>query len=251
MALLLRYGIYVIPLLQIGCMIHAYRTGRPYYWFWLILFFPPIGAIAYFVLEILPGVRWDQLFDDNLGFLTFFKKRRLAKLADQAEFSPTVENRMAYAQELSRQKRHEEAATELKGCLVEPHRDDPVILLALCRTLESAGRWQEVLETVHLFRPTDYQKAESILKHLSAVALDNLDHRDEAEKLYRELLPGWPGEEVRCRLARILDETGNHSGEVRHLLEETVNNARRGTSHYRATNSLWISFARRKLKALS
>jgi hypothetical protein len=248
MAALYRYGIYLIPLLQIVCLLHAHRTGRPYNWFWFIMLFPPFGPLAYIVMEILPGTNWDRLIDENLGFLTFFKKRRLERLADQAEFSPTVDNRMAYAEELARQYRHNEAIEEIRGCLTGPMKDDPHLLMTLARVLNEAGRWQEVLETAHAFHPKDYQKHETALKHLSAIALENLDQEDDAERLYRELLPGWPGEEVRCRLANLLHTRGGHETEVRKMLEEIMTHSRRGTSHYRTTNSRWITYARQKLK---
>src|SRR5258708_25409091 len=48
------YGL--ILLAQIACMIHAGRTGRPYYWFLIILFAPGLGILAYLPLEVLPGL---------------------------------------------------------------------------------------------------------------------------------------------------------------------------------------------------
>lgn len=248
MIALYRYGIYLLPLLQIACMIHAHRTGRPYNWFWFILLFPPFGAIAYIIMEVLPGTNWDRLIDENLGFLTYFKKRRLERLADQAEFSPTVDNRMAYGEELARQHRYDEAIEQVRDCLSGAMKDDPHILLALARLYDEAGRWQEVLDTIHRFKPEDYQKAETPLKHLCAVALDNLEHNEDAERLYRELLPVWPGEEVRCRLAHLLLTRGGHESEARKLLEEIMTHSRRGSSHFRTLNRHWIAFARQKLK---
>ena len=48
------YGL--ILLAQIACMIHAGRTGRPYYWFLIILFAPGLGILAYLAVELLPGL---------------------------------------------------------------------------------------------------------------------------------------------------------------------------------------------------
>ena len=46
---MLSYGL--ILFVQIACLIHAGRTGRPYFWFMIILFVPGLGIIAYLVVE--------------------------------------------------------------------------------------------------------------------------------------------------------------------------------------------------------
>jgi hypothetical protein len=51
---MLSYGL--ILLLQIVCLIHAGRTGRPYFWFMIILFVPGLGILAYLAVEVIPGL---------------------------------------------------------------------------------------------------------------------------------------------------------------------------------------------------
>src|SRR5437762_4410577 len=41
-------------LLQILCAVHVMKTGRPYYWIFIVMFVPMVGMIAYFIVEILP-----------------------------------------------------------------------------------------------------------------------------------------------------------------------------------------------------
>ncbi|HNB28949.1 MAG TPA: hypothetical protein PLR41_18410, partial [Alphaproteobacteria bacterium] len=50
----------VILLLQISVIIHAMKTGRPYYWIFIIMAFPVIGCLIYFVVELLPGSRQER-----------------------------------------------------------------------------------------------------------------------------------------------------------------------------------------------
>ena len=45
----------LIPAAQIFFIIHAARTGRPYYWLMIIFFIPMFGILAYIVFELLPG----------------------------------------------------------------------------------------------------------------------------------------------------------------------------------------------------
>ncbi len=43
------YGFFfpIIIMLQVVCLLHAYRNGSDQKWYWLILFYPIIGSIIY------------------------------------------------------------------------------------------------------------------------------------------------------------------------------------------------------------
>lgn len=38
-------------------IVHAVKTGRPYYWIWIIFAMPVLGAAAYFIVEMRPTLR--------------------------------------------------------------------------------------------------------------------------------------------------------------------------------------------------
>ena len=42
---------------QIVCLVHVFKTGRPYWWFWVILLGSVVGCTVYFIVEILPDLR--------------------------------------------------------------------------------------------------------------------------------------------------------------------------------------------------
>ena len=44
--------------LQLGCIIHAFKTGKPYYWIWFLFIAPGLAGAAYLFLEIQPRVAW-------------------------------------------------------------------------------------------------------------------------------------------------------------------------------------------------
>src|SRR5258708_34023132 len=91
------YGL--ILLAQIACMIHAGRTGRPYYWFLIILFAPGLGILAYLAVELLPGLLRGraaaQLSETVTGGLD--PTRQFRALADAVETVPSVAKLMALA----------------------------------------------------------------------------------------------------------------------------------------------------------
>ena len=43
-------------ILQIGCVVHVVRTGRPMYWIFLLFIGSYIAIAAYLIAEVLPGL---------------------------------------------------------------------------------------------------------------------------------------------------------------------------------------------------
>jgi hypothetical protein len=50
----------IVVLLQLTVVYHAFKTRRPYYWIFVIMAFPIMGALIYFLVEILPGSRSER-----------------------------------------------------------------------------------------------------------------------------------------------------------------------------------------------
>lgn len=85
---------------QVLFALHAYRTGRDRSWIYIILIFPTVGALIYFLAEVLPGI-WHGPDGKKLR-QTFGKKMDPNKEFRDAEYAfksaPTVVNRIALAQ---------------------------------------------------------------------------------------------------------------------------------------------------------
>src|SRR5882724_23341 len=83
----------ILWVVQIALIIHVYRTGRPYWWIWLLFSLPVIGGVAYLLIEVMPDVRSPR------GFFHGLKPRkwRIADLRRELEDSETVENRLGLA----------------------------------------------------------------------------------------------------------------------------------------------------------
>src|ERR1700730_18376881 len=106
---MLSYGL--ILLLQIACLIHAGRTGRPYFWFMIILFVPGLGILAYLAVEVIPGLlrgraaaRLSQTVSAGLD-----STRQYREFAQAVETLPSVANLRALADECMRLGHYDEA----------------------------------------------------------------------------------------------------------------------------------------------
>src|SRR6185436_14434285 len=84
---------YITVTLQIICVIHCIRNRSQTYWFFLIIFIPIVGCIAYIFLEMLRG---KNMADMNLSGL-FASRPSIKKLEDNLHFSDTFNNRVMLA----------------------------------------------------------------------------------------------------------------------------------------------------------
>ncbi|EPR74948.1 putative membrane protein [Winogradskyella psychrotolerans RS-3] len=43
---------YLLIIVQVFCLYHAYKNRKPYYWYFLIFFIPAIGSLIYIITQI-------------------------------------------------------------------------------------------------------------------------------------------------------------------------------------------------------
>ena len=237
----------LIPLLQIICVVHVVRTGRPFMWIYILLFLPGLGVAAYVVVEILPG--WfgsrtaRNLQSSAVGALD--PGRELRRRRQALEEADTIDNRRLLAESLVAARQHGEALELYRGSLTGIHADDPGMLLGMARAAYGVGDYALARSTVLELGETNprYQPVEAQLLH--AMALEALGRDDEAAADYAALVTHAPGEEVRCRYALLLQRKGDRST-AKTLFAEILARSRRAPRHYRRQQSEWIDIARRE-----
>jgi hypothetical protein len=89
---------------QVLMIIHFFRTRPEYYWFFVILFLGPLGSLAYFVIEVVPGLRAELPVIDR-----FKRKRRQQWLEGMVAETPTQEACSDLAKIYAGGRRHQEA----------------------------------------------------------------------------------------------------------------------------------------------
>ena len=47
----------IVVLIQFCFAFHVLKTGRPYWWIFIIMGFPVMGCIIYYFIEVFPGSR--------------------------------------------------------------------------------------------------------------------------------------------------------------------------------------------------
>jgi hypothetical protein len=236
----------VVVVIQIACVIHVLKTGRPYWWLWIIFAVPLIGVAAYIYLEIRPT--WGKL--DLESILWKFKSRseRIAILEARLEESSTVKNRLALAGELHEAGLFDRECQVLADGLRGAFKDDVTLLLKLAEAHLEAGRAaeaQQIVEQVVPPRSPDVQLQHALLK---ARTLARLGNHAEAEQMLKELIARKKSEAPRYYYAEFL-LSGQCRSEAIPILQDILRQYRRGTPVWRFQEKRWFYAARKLLKS--
>ncbi len=238
----------LLLVLQLTCVVHAVKTGRAYYWLWIILFMPGIGSLAYFIVELLPSQSTGSAVKKaGEGLIAIVNPGRpLRQLEEELDLCDNVKNRQALARGYMNAGRHDEAINLYQKCLTGVFKDDPAVLLELAYAYFLCQRFAEAKETIERLtgvHPGFHQEERQLLL---ARTCEETDDVKEALEVYRTMLKSSSGEEVRCRYALLLDRTGEHR-QAFELFSEVLIRARRSPRYYRRAQKQWIKLAKQYL----
>ena len=231
---------------QVVLIIHCVKTGRNQIWIWVLALLSIPGAIAYIAVELLPDLlgnrRTKRAVRDVKGVLD--PERELRKAERVALVSGDVASRQRYAEELSKQGRHAEAADVYRTLLTSLYETDPSLMLGLARaqfdSADAAGA-KETLEALIAANP-DFKSADGHL--LFARAVEATGDADKALEEYRVLADYFPGGEAAVRYARLLSQQGR-ADDARRVLRELVDRMSLAPPHVRKAQQAWLSEAER------
>jgi hypothetical protein len=234
----------VLPLIAI---VHLLRTGRDMRWLFLIIFLPLVGAIAYFVIEILPSFtqspsarravsRARRSIDPNRG---------LREGALDYERSQNVETASRLADELTKAGRYDEAIKVCEDARTGLFEDDPKILLALAGSQFAGARYTDAVATLDYLREKNpgLRSAEGHL--IYARALEEGGETQRALEEYSALAGYYPGAEARVRQALLYKKVGERA-KAAELFAAILEDARLAPKHFRRSQREWIEIAERE-----
>lgn len=242
------YGFYgwgsAILVFQIVCIVHAVRNNNSG-WIWIILFFPVVGCIVYLATEVRGVGRGGRQLAGKLVDAVQ-PSRKLEALRAQLEHAPTVNNRLALAEECVRHKQYDEALAlyETSGT----HENDPEVLKQRAICLFEMGNASRAMETLdHLFE-VDPRSRTATTRLLYARVTEAMGDSDATLAAYEDARRGAIGDEARCRQAGALEAAGR-TEEARAIYARIVKEAGHADGRYRRENREWIAIAKAKIAA--
>jgi len=246
------YGLIIGLIIEVALIAHCLRTGRNALWIVVIVLLPPLGWLAYAIVELLPG-----LFGGAGTTRAWGGMRRaldpgadLRRYETEMQRSGDVASRQHYADALIAHGRAEEAIAVYRQALTGLYESDPNLLWGLARAqfaAGAAGAARATLETVRAQNP-QFPSPEAHLLYARALEADGDSTRALQE--YAAVMRSFAGAEAPLRYAQLLRATGQIS-EAQRVLKELLDNARIAPRYYRRMQRQWLVMAEHELSALS
>jgi hypothetical protein len=235
----------IVFVAQVACIIHVIRTGRPYWWIWLIFGIPLVGLAAYLYLEVRPTL--GKLGIESLLWRLRSAKERIAIRRAQLEESSTVRNRLALADELHDAGRFDDECDVLADGLRGAFKDDATLLMRLAQAhleADRAARAEEIVSKTVPERSADSQQQFALLK---ARIQARTGRGAEAERTFEEMGAKRKSEAPRYYYAEYLLRQGRRDEAIA-ILRDILLQYRRGTVVWRFQERKWYYAAKKLLK---
>ena len=218
----------VIILLQITVLFHAMKTGRPYYWIFIIMGFPVLGCLVYFLVEVLPGSRSERnlkKFGNDIA-KAMNPDREMKRRAEELAICGSVENKLKLAEELVERGMFDEAIPLFEGAREGQYLYAPDLLYGLARARFFNGDYLEarkLLGELQTHAPRYYAQEVALMKARAAAKFGD---RSTALMEIESLLETFVGLEARYRYAELLYED-NKQARAKAELERVIDHAKR------------------------
>ncbi len=227
--------------LQLLFVMHAIRTGRDRYWIWIIIFFPGIGCIIYFLCECAPEILVNVRQNRNRK-----RQQSIEYLEDQLAHSPSVINRKKLAEAYVNSGRFDEAIALYLKSLDGIYSDDPAILEGLSCAYFFKGDYENAKIHLHKWREIQTSRGNTQFDLLLARAYEESGELDRALQSYATLSKTYPGEEVRCRQGLLLKKLGRRD-EADQVFQTILQSEKVAPAHYLKAQQNWIKIARSEM----
>lgn len=174
---------------QIYFGIHAVRTGRTW-WLFIILFFPGLGCLIYFLAEYLPEMRAGTRAKVVAGKVahtvthTLDPGREIRDLEARVKITPSFANRHALADAYLAAGRFDDAIARYTENTQGVHAADPATMRGLAHAWYAKGDMVAAREYIEKWRTRRESSLAGEMDLLYAKVLENLGEIDAATTEY-------------------------------------------------------------------
>jgi hypothetical protein len=242
----------IVLLIQFCFAFHALKTGRPYWWLFVIMGFPVMGCVIYYFVEVFPRTRESAKAEraiskavSNLSRAIDPEKEMRQRIAE-AELNPSIDNKIALARECVVSGMPGEAVKLYRSCLEGAFARDPNIRFGLLEAEIGAGEYTAARAAAEALLRENAGFKDGDVRLFLARALERSGDVNAAEGAYADAVKVFRGEEARYRYAAMLKSLGQ-SERANALFRELIKNAERSPRFYKDAQSEWIKAAKRDL----
>jgi hypothetical protein len=237
----------LVILIQFSFAFHALKTGRPYWWIFIIMGFPVMGCLIYYLVEVFPNSREQRKV--NRAARKFAKILQphadLKRRAEELEICGSIENKMALAEECMSNEMYAEAYMLYESCLTGAYRTDGAILFGLARAAVEHRDWGNASGALARLKAEAPKTRPQEVRLLEARVLEGRGENDAALAVYRDLIPVFVGLEARYRYGEMLARLGQHEA-ASHMFNEVISHSKRFASSLE-DEQRWANAARQAI----
>ena len=237
----------IVVLIQFCFAFHVLKTGRPYWWIFIIMGFPVMGCIIYYFIEVFPGSREHRQANKAVRNIAraLQPDADLKRRAEELEICGSVDNKIALAAECMTHRMYAEAIKLYESCLGGAWASDGTILFGLARAAVEAGDWGKAGSAIARLKADAPKTRPLEVRLLEARILEGRGESDAAIAIFREIVPAFVGLEARYRYGDLLLRLGKQEAAME-MFNEVVKHAKRFTSSLEEEEQ-WASAARRAI----
>jgi hypothetical protein len=249
----LSYFIWILTIcVQIGLIVHVIRTGRPWFWVFVLFFAPLIGSAVYFFVEVLPGLSGNPNARNTMRRIrkTLDPRADIRKLEKKHQLSGSVDAARHLAGELIANEHYAEAVEHYQGALTGMYKNDPDLLLGLAEAQFGNKEYapsKDTLERLAAENP-DFRSAKGHL--LYSRALEHCEELTRALEEYEAVSGYYAGAEAKYRFANLLEQE-NQTARALEIYQDILLTADVAPRHFRKAQSVWISKSKDGVKRLA
>ena len=221
----------IVLLIQFCFVYHALKSGRPYWWVFIIMGFPVMGCVIYYFIEVFPGSREARRAAKAARAIVraLEPDAELKKRAEELEICGSVDNKMALAEECMQHQMYAEAIKLYESCLAGAYASDGTILFGVAKAAVEAADWTKAASAIERLKKQAPKMRPAEVRLLEARLLEGRGESDAALAAYRSLVPQFVGLEARYRYGRMLMRLGKNEAALE-MFNEVVKHARRYSS---------------------
>lgn len=234
--------------IQIALCIHIYRTGRPYWWMWIVFIGSLVGCIAYLLVEVLPAAR---VASPRLGKVSWWvpKSIRLKRARALVDETETVQNKLALAALLHECGEAAEAASIAGGCVAGVFKNDPEVIAEVVEYQLAVGKVDEADRLLAQADTTANRIARHRIELLRGRVRLARGEPEAARQQFESLLASALGEAPRYHLGEALLAAGR-KGEAVALFTDITRKFRKSGKLWRQAEKRWFQAARKAIKEI-
>ena len=221
----------LVLLIQFSFAFHALKTGRPYWWIFVIMAFPVMGCVIYYFVEVFPGSREHRSAHKAARKLAkaLQPDADLKRRAEELEICGSTDNRMSLAAECMNHQMYAEAVKLYESCLTGGFANDGAILFGLARAAVELQDWNKASAALARLKAHAAKTRPLEARLLEVRVMEGRGENDAALAGYRELIPAFIGLEARYRYGDFLSRLGRHEA-ASAVFDEVIKHSKRFAS---------------------